>query len=255
MESRLGVAALVAAALLCVPAPALAGDGGADLSTSQTADDWLKLGLARYDAGDYKGAVDAFVAGNALDPRPTFLFAIAQAERRRGNCKGAVVYYRRFLATSPGEQQADAARQQMHVCEGAMIESSTPPPVAVETPRPSAVITIETHAPPTATTLPWYHDWIGDAALAATAILGGTGVGLFVASSADANAAGSAETYAQHATLMDRAASRHTGALLVLGAAAATAGVATWRIFFHHDTRALEVTPGPGAGLALGGSF
>jgi hypothetical protein len=255
MESRLGVASLVAAALLCAEAPALAGGDGS-LSTTQTADDWLKLGLARYDAGDYKGAVDAFVAGNALDPRPTFLFAIAQAERRRGNCRGAVVYYRRFLATSPGEQQADAARQQMHVCEGAMIEASTPPPVVVETPRPAAVIEIKAEpAAPTSHTLPWYHDWIADGALAATTILGGATVGMFIASSADANAAGGAETYDQHARLMDRAESRHTDALFLLGAAAATAGVATWRIFFHHDTRAVEVSPGPGAGLALGGSF
>src|SRR5262245_15990993 len=95
---------------------AAAGPAAADTD----ADGWLRIGLERYDAGDFAGAVEAFHQGNRLDPRPQFLFAIAQAERRRGDCGTAIVYYEQFLASSPPEGQAVAAREQRDRCERAL---------------------------------------------------------------------------------------------------------------------------------------
>jgi hypothetical protein len=266
MESRLRTAAHVIALLAVLELAAVAGphvppvDDGASSSTVSptTADDWMKLGLERYESGDFKGAVDAFLVGNGIDPRPAFLFAIAQAERRRGNCKASVVYYQRFLATGPAEEQAAAARQQKHRCEGALIASAPrPEPVPEPPPKPAPA----PPPPPPPAALPWWHDPIADAALGGTVLLGVGGIGLFVAAEIAASQAVTADTYDQSAMLRDRADTRRLEAMIVLGAGAVTAGVAVWRLLFHdrHPAResavGIRVEPGPGLGLALGGQF
>src|SRR5688500_8437696 len=105
-------AAAVLAAIALSSPDALAGppdheppveDSGRGTVDPVTAEDWLALGLARFEREDYAGAIDAFERGHAIDPRPQFLFALAQAERLRGDCKAALIYYRKFLTTSPSE--------------------------------------------------------------------------------------------------------------------------------------------------------
>ncbi|MBI5543108.1 MAG: hypothetical protein HY901_04420, partial [Deltaproteobacteria bacterium] len=49
----------------------------------------LERGLRSYDVQQYEEAIAQFKKGYQLDPRPEFLFALAQAERLRGNCRNA----------------------------------------------------------------------------------------------------------------------------------------------------------------------
>ncbi len=256
------LAALVAA--LSIPATASAGPGHGeppdtrDRSTTfvepTTADEWLHLGLTRYEAGDFAGAVTAFERGNALEPRPGFLFAMAQAERRRGDCAAAIMHYERFLASSPPDEQAIAAREQRDRCEqalGAHAEASATPPEPTIVTR---TVVVPDHR------RPWYHDKLTDALAGGGAVLALIGVGLVGSASATADDAAAATTYPEHVALRDRAASRQTLGWLTLGAGVAVGGVAVWRILGHdgrerRDPRALALTPGPGAGLALGGRF
>jgi tetratricopeptide (TPR) repeat protein len=115
--------------------PPVDGTGGGTVDPV-TAEDWLELGLARFAREDYAGAIDAFQRGHAIDPRPQFLFALAQAERLRGDCKAALVYYRKFLTTSPPEGQAMAAQQQLRRCSAVVAAAPTPPPEPEEKAAP-----------------------------------------------------------------------------------------------------------------------
>jgi tetratricopeptide (TPR) repeat protein len=258
-------AALVAA--LALPATALAGpnhidppdtrDEGATFVEPTSADEWLQLGLSRYEAGDFAGAVDAFERGHAIDPRPGFLFAMAQAERRRGDCARAIVHYERFLASSPPDEQAIAAREQRDRCEqalGAHAESSAVPPTGEPTVVTRTVVVSEREAP-------WYTDPITDALAGGGAVLALVGVGLIASASSTADDAAAATTYDEHVALRDRAASRQTWGWSALGAGAVIGGVAVWRIFTGDRTTeraeptGVTVAPGPGLGLALGGQF
>jgi len=227
----------------------------ADLEPS-SADDWLQLGLQRYQAGDFKGAIDAFQRGHALDPRPQFLFAIAQAERLRGNCKGAVVYYDRFLATSPPEEQAEAAAEQVRRCEEVIAagQDEAPP----EPPRTTAAPVITSPPPPAPR--PWYRDGVTVATGGAATALVLSGGAFLLASDAAARDAGNAFTYEEYGELKDRAELRQQVGVVVLSASALVAAYTAYRIIRGGDRpaeprRHVGVVAGPGLGLALGGRF
>lgn len=220
-----------------------------------TADGWLEAGLAHYEAGAWKEAIAAFERGHALDPRPQFLFAIGQAERRRGDCRRAITYYRRFLTTSPPEAQAEAARRQEAACEEALASAPAPAPVVlpprVET-KVVRVVEVERERP-------WWKDPVTLGTTGGAAALLATGGALLLSASGAADAAGRAETYDEHAALRDRAGARQTAGLVTLGLGAALGGYAVFRIVRGGETyteeRVVEVTPGPGLGVALGGRF
>src|SRR2546426_5656634 len=65
-------------------------------------------GLTLYKGKHYDEAISEFKLGYEIDPRPEFLYALAQAERKNGNCGAAIEHYRALLATNPPEQQATA---------------------------------------------------------------------------------------------------------------------------------------------------
>jgi tetratricopeptide (TPR) repeat protein len=229
MESRLGPAATLSR--LAIVLVLAASTSAAAEPTA--ADEWLDVGLARYDAGDYKGAIEAFHAGNDLDPRAQFLFAIAQAERRRGNCKEAIIYYQKFLATSPTEKQADAARQQQRLCSGTLLENATaPPPEPEPEPAPPPAPPPE----PVRRELAWWKDPVADVAVGGAAVSFLAGAALLFAADSAASQAASADTYDAHAMLIDRAESRQMLAGVMLGATVVCAAVAGWRIFFTDRT-------------------
>ncbi len=236
------LAACAAMAALCPTAAAgphdrrpIYGDAPAIDTPAVTADDWLALGLERYEAGDFKGAIDAFVTGNKLDPRPAFLFAIAQAERRRGDCGAAIIYYERFLATSPPESQAEAARDQRDRCEHAVGAT----PVAEPTlPAPTLIVQAPEPEPEQVRVPPPRPVWrdplvlgLGTGAVIAS-IAGVTLLRTAVGAADDAMAA---DTYDAYAGYRDRAYTARTygvislSAGIALGAATALAVWKPWR--------------------------
>ncbi len=251
-------AALVAAVATAAP-PAAADGPVPDLAATQvgpSADDWLRVGLERYERGNLIGAIDAFERGHQREPRPLFLFALAQAHRKRGDCERARALFDAFLATQPAARQAEAAHQQREACE------ATPPPV----PEPAAAPALEP-APPAGPPPPspppgrrWSRDPVVLGAGAASVTLLATSTALWLSADQARAAAASAETYDQHRALRDRAASRELSAGVTLGVGVAAGVVLVWRL-----TRAREVPPravawqpvvGPtGAGVALGGRF
>jgi len=108
----------------------------------------LDAGNKLYLEGRYDDAVRELRAGYAIDARPDFLYALGQAERKRGDCKAAVRYYQAFVDTGQSPQrtvavlvQIDRCKQEMAAAPVTPPSSATPsPPVAAEPPpvAPSA---------------------------------------------------------------------------------------------------------------------
>ncbi len=242
---------LVTAILLLAAAAPAAADDDAGLD----ADGWLRTGLERYEAGDFAGAVAAFRAGNALDPRPQFLFAIAQAERRRGDCGEAIVYYEQFLASSPPEGQAVAAREQRDRCERALGAAHPAAPTPPPEPAPEAERELPPPPPPRLVeTPPWWSDRVTVALAGGAGVLALGGAVSFALAGAAADDAAAATTYDLHAERERAARLRERIGVVALVGAAGLGGVATWRIL-RGRRRAIEIAPGPGAGIAIGGAW
>jgi hypothetical protein len=105
----------------------------------------LDAGNKLYLDGRYDDAVRELRAGYAIDARPDFLYALGQAERKRGDCKAAVRYYQAFVDTGQSPQRTVAVLVQIDRCKQELAAApatpqpsqSPPPPVAVEAPSQS----------------------------------------------------------------------------------------------------------------------
>jgi tetratricopeptide (TPR) repeat protein len=251
MKRTVPVATLLSILALSSPVPAQP-TAGARASAIARADELLRTGLERYEAGDYAGAVSAFEAGYSIDPRPAFLFAAAQAERLAGNCVAAIAYYDRFLATSPSRSQADAAAEQRAKCADAEPEPE---------PEPAPAPAIVAPAPRSSAPTPWYRDPLTDSLVGGSAVLVLAGVGFTLSASSATDDANAADTYDRHDDAADRASLHRTVALVSFAGGAVVGAFAAWRIVRHGrdgtgtERAALRLGPGPGVGLAVGGAF
>src|SRR5262249_32080822 len=87
----------------------------------------LERGLKLYAEGDYLGASREFQLGHVLDPRPEFLFAAGQAERKAGDCKKATEFYHQYLKTGPPSKDAVAVGQLLDECAKKLRAQPAPP--------------------------------------------------------------------------------------------------------------------------------
>jgi len=117
--------ALRAVAFTC--AIAIAAVVGAAPGHDPRADAQLALAMKLYSQGLLDQAVAAVRAGQAIEQRREFLYALGQIERRRGHCLQAVEYYKRYLDTHPPSADEAAARTQIERCHD---ESMATDPVA-----------------------------------------------------------------------------------------------------------------------------
>lgn len=69
----------------------------------RTAEEWYKEGESQYTLQNYEKAVEAFKAGFLAEPdqskKAAYLYNLGQTYRQAGDCKNALFYYKRFLAT------------------------------------------------------------------------------------------------------------------------------------------------------------
>ena len=92
---------LAVAAILALPAGALAADNPA---TAQARQHYQKAQNA-YDLGRWDEAIVEYEAAYSLRPDPTFLFNMAQACRRKGDTQRALDLYRNYLVKAPDTPQ------------------------------------------------------------------------------------------------------------------------------------------------------
>ncbi|HZS42419.1 MAG TPA: tetratricopeptide repeat protein [Polyangia bacterium] len=104
-------------------------------------------GLAQFNRGHYRQAIEAFEASFALRRLPVLLFDIAQAYRLDGDCDRALEHYRRYVREAPDAANrtlVDGFIAEMERCARPPEPSVTAPPPAVIEAAPPAV----TEAPP-----------------------------------------------------------------------------------------------------------
>src|SRR4051812_43482024 len=129
-----------ALAVVCI---ALALVAGATIARAENpkaaAMEHLVRGSKLYDQGHYDEAIAELKAGYALEARPDFLYALGQAERKRGDCKAAVAWYQRYVESGPSTQRTVATLVQIDRCKQELAASSPtkPPPPAVQTAPPA----------------------------------------------------------------------------------------------------------------------
>lgn len=83
----------VAIILLCA--------ASAHAQPAKTADEYFEESKKLYTIEKYDEAVAALKKAYELSPDPAYLFNIAQALRKKGDCTGAIGYYRKYLRDSP----------------------------------------------------------------------------------------------------------------------------------------------------------
>jgi hypothetical protein len=161
-----GAAALAALLALIVTAlaagraaaaePAAPGGAAIEAPADAEARRLYEEGLARYKAGAYDEAIEKLRASYARVPAPGLLYNLAQAHRLKGDCAGALAYYRAYL-DSPGTEvarplaEARAAEMESCAAPSAAARAAAPggdaAPAAAAAPSSAALLPRATGAP------------------------------------------------------------------------------------------------------------
>jgi tetratricopeptide (TPR) repeat protein len=176
--------AVIVSLALAAAAPALAAPSAQEL---------LDRGLRSYAVGKYADAIASFRAGYELEARPEFLYALGQALRMNGDCRAAIAAYKAFLRTTPHENAALGASQNVERCERELAAAPQPAPTAAAPPAVAVVVTPAPRPPPRA----WYRDPAGDALGAIGLVFAGTGAALWGVGEAGVQSANAAARYDQ----------------------------------------------------------
>lgn len=81
---------------------------------------------AAYEAGDLDTALREFEAAHAETQRADLLYVIGRLHAERKECAKAIDSFQRYLATGPGQTQADAAQVEIAKCK-ATLDAQRPP--------------------------------------------------------------------------------------------------------------------------------
>lgn len=139
----------------------------------------LQTGMKLYEQGHYEEAIAELREGLAIDPQPDILYALGQAERKRGDCAHAIEHYQSCLALVNDPAAAAAIKVQIERCQ---VSSGTREPFDVEPwprdsaagkpPTPDAValtpaaVTTPAPATPPPSERSWARDPLGASAVA-----------------------------------------------------------------------------------------
>lgn len=143
---------LLFAGLVATPVHAQEDDD--DKAAQAKSKELYDQGSRAYKAGEYRRAVELFLAAYDLSRAPAILFNIAQAYRLDGACDQALTYYRRSLAEEPdaaNRAEVEERIEEMKRCadqpadERAETREPEPePPPSAASPAP---VTVDARAP------------------------------------------------------------------------------------------------------------
>jgi hypothetical protein len=163
-----------------------------------------RVATRAYDLQDWATALKEYKAAYSVDPKPEYLWRLAQAQRLSGDCANAILSYKTYQRTASASQtsaaadwiktcEAELAAQQRPVKQATTGGPTPPPPV----PTPAAALP-PLPPPPAPRNSIWYRDSLGN-----TLIL--LAVGSFVGGAvflAEANSAAMAATSGTDASWM-----------------------------------------------------
>ena len=145
---------ILLAGLFASPAHGQEAAGDDDKADQARSKELYDQGSRAYKAGEYRRAVELFLAAYDLSRAPAILFNIAQAYRLDGACDQALTYYRRSLAEEPdaaNRAEVEERIEEMKRCADQPAKQSAETREPEPAPPPSAVVpapaTVETRAP------------------------------------------------------------------------------------------------------------
>ncbi|TMQ02483.1 MAG: tetratricopeptide repeat-containing protein [Deltaproteobacteria bacterium] len=276
---RVGLAAIV---MLGLAGAAQADPAKAVRPMSESARPYFDRGAAAYAAGDYAEAIDVFERGQRLDAHPDFLYALAQAYRKQGDCVRAIALYQAFLATRPPDDEASRARANLERCPLAPAEPNpanprpvNPPPAnppanprPVNPPPSLGSTTASSSAGPNRETPspapqvePWYADVTGGV-LAGAGVLGlGVGTTYLILSDKNLARANQGPVLGDAERLTDSASrDRQIGAWCLVGGGALAVGAIARYALHRRSSAAADRTvwlrrTGDGVVVSWGGGW
>jgi tetratricopeptide (TPR) repeat protein len=147
--------------LLAVAILALAGgDSLAQKSQKPTAQKHLDTARRHFELQEFDAAERELKEAYRIDSKPEILYAIAQAQRKNGDCEHAITSYRNFLRSDPPRAQAKLAEDNVVSCQAELDRrAAEPPPV-----NPPPVIAPPAQPPPIVVApsgVPWTSNWAG----------------------------------------------------------------------------------------------
>lgn len=111
--NRLRQYTAVGCAMLLVASPVSAANREKQDAGETQARAAAQVAKGEYERGEFASALASFEKAYALKAVPGLLFNIAQCHRQLGNHERAIVYFQRFLESSPNPAQANATRELM----------------------------------------------------------------------------------------------------------------------------------------------
>lgn len=217
----------------------------------------FKRGATLSQERQFESAAREFDASYKAEPSKEALFAWAQVERLRGQCKIAIGLYQRLLVDAPTPTQLDVATLNIRRCERIIEEENRPLPGPTTGRGPAAAggVGIGTATEPAADTRRPSRLGIVLAGGAAAALA--TSAVFFALSRADENAAGNAEGWSGYYGAAQRARQRQGIAAAAGGTSLLLAGAAA--IFWWQRPVATSAPVAwignDGAGLAWRGHY
>jgi tetratricopeptide (TPR) repeat protein len=184
--------------LVAVCAGTATADGpGAPADAKATAKAHAATGTQLFNVQQYDKAAEEYQQAYLLDPDPAYLYASAQAQRLGGNCVKALLSYKAYLRTKPGD---DKAEKNIERCEQELKDH--PPPVEQTTPTgPTNIAPVPPApaAPPVMITRPWTSDVVGHVLVGGGVAASVVGVVLYLGGRSTISDHNSATTYDQFA--------------------------------------------------------
>jgi len=185
----------------------------------------LQRALRHFEAKDYPKALVEFRAAYTIDPQPSLLYAIAQAERMNGDCQRAIRYYEAYLRAGPNELQARLARENIERCTAELRRSPpasqpTSAPLDLAPPPPRKTLPVVDEP----TRMPWRSNWLGHGLTIGGLAAVAAGVALWSVEHAAITSANGAADYGTFAARAHAAAQAEK--LQAVGVALASAGAA-----------------------------
>ncbi|MDX2093334.1 MAG: hypothetical protein SFX73_36155 [Kofleriaceae bacterium] len=133
------ISTLCSFALVAVSSPAHADD-------AQT---HIDEGTKHFNVQRYDRAAEEYQAAYLIDPKPEYLYAVAQAQRLAGDCAKSVQSYRAYLRTQPADVDRAKAETNLARCLEELKRREVPTQAA-DTEAPDAVPPTAEVAPPQA---------------------------------------------------------------------------------------------------------
>jgi tetratricopeptide (TPR) repeat protein len=211
-----------------------------------------------HEQGKFAEALDELKTAFSLHPKSELLYAMGQLHVLLGQCPQAITYYRRYLATKPASDTANAAIEAIEVCK------TNPPPApprddppvgatppVIDKPSPPASSAPLPPEPEIAAGRAWYGDYIADALVVGGVAAGVVGIFEYRSAMQNRDRADTATNFQSYVDLVDLAHSqRATGIVFgAVGAALVAAGGLHYMLTDRPARHAVAIGPSQGGGV------